>query len=275
MARRKQKRRYFIEERRATYLAMLRRTGNHRAAAETAGISASAARRYRKRTPDYAARCLEAEREAEAVLAGAESPFDGARDGAFESIRRGADGRLKIQAQGKRRWSVAAEDVFFAVLRESGNIAASARAAGVSRESVWKRRRRWPAFARRFEETMDEAEVVLEFRVACVGTNWADEVEDRLGEEDPPAGGEGAPPPSSGRSPSPGNPGEDQIGFDPEFALRFLKWREEKRHKRAGTMAALPSAEAARERILRKVMAVKRHQELMAKRASEGGPGAG
>ena len=53
--------------------------------------------------------------------------------------------------------------------------------------------------------------------------------------------------------------------------MRFLKWREEKRHKRAGTMAALPPADEVRERIVRKVMAVKRHKELMAKRAAEKG----
>lgn len=231
-------RRYFVEGRREAYLANLRRTGNHAAAAREAGVSGRAARRYRGRTPDFEAACAEAEREAGRRLAGAEGPDDGDLDPAFENIRRGADGRLKIQARGTRRWSRTKEDRFFAVLRECGNIAASARAAGVSREAVWKRRREWPAFARRMEEALDEAEVTLEFRVACLGTNWTEEAEGEDG-------------PTSEIEPGP---------IDPEFALRFLKWREEKRRGRRAAVAALPPAEEVRARIVRKVLAIKAHR---------------
>jgi hypothetical protein len=134
------KRRRFTSPRREAYLAELRRTGNHAAAERAAGIGGSAARRYRQRTPEFEQLCGEAEREATRRLAGAE-PGPTGDEGAFESIRRGADGRLKIQAQGRRRWGKEAEERFFAVLRECGNVAASARAAGVSREAVWQRRR--------------------------------------------------------------------------------------------------------------------------------------
>lgn len=183
---------------------------------------------------------------------------------AFEAIRRGADGRLKIQAQGRRRWSRRKEELFFAVLRECGNIAASARAAGVSREAVWKRRREWPAFARRFGEALDEAEIILEFRIACHGTNWAE-----IGgfEEE-----EEAPPPRDGQSSSPANAGEEQqVPFDPELAMRFLKWRRDERGGRRGAAAALPPAEEVRERILRKVAAIQRHKALAARRRDEEG----
>jgi molybdenum-dependent DNA-binding transcriptional regulator ModE len=241
------KRAYFTKDRRDTYLANLRRTGNHEAAAREAGVSAAAARRFRRRTPDYEALCAEAEREAHARLAGAEGPEDGVLDPAFESIRRGADGRMKVQARGKRRWSKTKEDRFFAVLRECGNIAASARAAGVSREAVWKRRRDWPAFARRMKEALDEAEVILEFRVACLGTNWTEEADGP--ERDETAETVSAPGP-----------------FDHEFALRFLKWREDKRRGKGGAMAALPPADEARARILRKIEAIKRHEAREAKR---------
>lgn len=242
MAERKRgKRAYFTAERRESYLGNLRRTGNHAAAAREAGISPAAARRYRNRTPDYEALCATAGREAQARLADAEGPEDGDLDPAFESIRRGADGRLKIQARGKRRWSKAKEDRFFAVLRECGNIAASARSAGVSREAVWKRRREWPAFARRMEQALDEAEVSLEFRVACLGTNWTEEAEARDSGD-------------AGESEAPPGP------FDHEFALRFLKWREDKRRGQRGMTAALPPAEDVRARLIRKVQAVKRHR---------------
>lgn len=265
------KRRYFIAERREAYLEGLRRTGNHSAAAREAGITAGGARRYRRRMPDYEALCVEAERESQRRLAGAESPFDVMEppsrrpgddaapspqdrpfDGAvgFESIRRGADGRLKIQAQGHRRWSKRAEDRFFDVLRECGNIAAAARAAGVSREAVWKRRRDWPAFARRFEETMEEAEIVLEYRVACLGTNWSETAaqtnEMQAAEAETPC-----------------------VPFDPDLAIRFLKWRAEEKSGRRRPIAALPPADEVRERIVRKVMAIKRHKEREEKRREE------
>jgi hypothetical protein len=249
--RKREKRRYFTADRRELYLAGLGRTGNHAAAAREAGITAGGARRFRRRKPEFEALCVAAEREAQGRMAGAEGPFEGGADPAFESIRRGADGRLKIQAQGRRRWSRKKEDRFFAVLRECGNIAASARAAGVSREAVWQRRRAWPAFARRFDETMEEAEIALEYRVACLGTNWSEE-QHELG--------------TQAFSEDGTLPAAETVPFDPELAMRFLKWREDKRRGRQGPGAALPSAEEVRERIVRKVAAIRRHKALEAAR---------
>lgn len=239
------KRRRFTAERREAFLEDLRRTGNHASASRAAGITDGGARRYRRRTPDFEALCAEAEREAQGRLAGAEGPLDGCREAAFESIRRGADGRLKIQALGKRRWSKRKEELFFEVLRESGNVAASARAAGVSRAAVWKRRREWPAFARRMEETLEEAEIGLEFRVACLGTNWS---------QDAPVADFGEP---GDADPAAAAAAE---AFDPDLALRFLKWRADKKRGKAGSTPTLPSAEEARERILRGVAALRRHK---------------
>jgi hypothetical protein len=66
------------------------------------------------------------------------------------------------------------------------------------------------------------------------------------------------------------NAGEDQgVPFDPELAMRFLKWRREAKGGRRGTAAALPPAEEVRERILRKVTAIQRHKALAARRTAE------
>ena len=249
---RRQKKRHFTADRREVYLEDLRRTGNHAAAARAAEISWGGAYRYRKRKPEFEALCIEAEHEAQRRLAGAESPLDGTEEAAFESIRRGADGRLKIQALGQRRWSKRKEELFFDVLRECGNVAASARAAGVSKVAVWKRRREWPGFARRMEETLDEAEIALEYRVACLGTNWTEEAEERDERAQ-----EGT---VTGNCPQ----------FDPDLALRFLKWRSDKRRGARGSIAALPPAEEVRARIIRKVAAIKRHEAREARRAAEG-----
>lgn len=251
------KRRYFIAERREAYLACLRVTGSHRAAAREAGISERAARRYRARKPKFEAMCQDAVIEARRRMAGAEGPFDFAQDRplgrpldpAFESIRRGPKGEAKIAKTQGGRWTLKTEERFFAVLRESGNITASARAVGFSREAIWKRRQRWPAFARRMEEVMEEAEIALEYRLLGMGTGWSEETE---GSPAPNAEPERAPP------------------LEPEFALKFLKWRQEKRHGRRTAVRALPQAEAVRERIVAKVMAVKRHKGLVVKRQAEG-----
>ena len=250
----KQKRRQFTAERRARFIADLRRTGNHASASRAAGITDGGARRYRRRMPEFEALCIAAVQEAQRRLAGAEGPFEDCVETAFESIRRSSDGRVKIQALGKRRWSRRKEEMFFEVLRECGNVRASARAAGVSAEAVWKRRREWAAFARRFEETMDEAEVALEYRVACLGTNWFEEAEASDHAVAVEAAGETA----------------AAEAFDPDIALRFLKLRAEKKRGTAPSVTALPSADAVRERIARKIEALRRHEALVeARRAAE------
>ncbi|HYG29995.1 MAG TPA: hypothetical protein VD887_07255 [Allosphingosinicella sp.] len=258
MAERKRgkKRRQFKAARREVYLEDLRRTGNYASAARAAGITDGGARRYRQRHPEFEAECVQAKRESQRRLAGAESPLDGTNEAAFESIRRGADGRLKIQAQGRRRWSKRKEELFFDVLRECGNVAASARAAEVSKEAVWKRRREWPGFARRMEETLDEAEVVLEFRVACLGTNWSEDADDRDGAET--AGAEEAAAAAA-------------VPFDPDLAIRFLKWRRDGKNGRHKRTAALPPAEEVRARIVRKVTALKKHRLREERRRREQG----
>jgi hypothetical protein len=116
---------------------------------------------------------------------------------------------------------------------------------------------------------MEEAEIALEFRVACIGTNWseaADQADERAiegedGAEDPGEGGE-AEADSGGAAAAP--------PFDPELALRFLKWRAE-RKRGGGEAAALPSAEEARASILRKVDAIIRHEAREKARRAEHG----
>ena len=111
------------------------------------------------------------------------------------------------------------------------------------------------------EETLDEAEVALEFRVACLGTNWTEEAEAREALE------EEAPPPCSARSPSPGNPGEElEASFDHEFALRFLKWREDKRRgggKSGAWNYRRRTLDEVHESILGKLSAIARHRKLI------------
>lgn len=253
---RRPKVRRFIESRRALYLETLRRTGNHGAAARAAGIDRSTAEKRRKRDADFALACIAAEEEAQARLAGATHMFDGVEDARFETIRRGRNGRWQIVATRTGKWNKAMEDDYFDVLRATGNLAAAARAVGVSESLIWQRRRAWPGFRARMEETLDEAEIVLEFRLAAHGTNVGvgpgGEV---VGSEDRAKGTvtRNCPRPDDCPPAAP---------FDPEFALRFLRWRDEKRRgggRRDHRRRERP-IEEVRASILRKLDAIEAHE---------------
>jgi hypothetical protein len=235
--------RRFIESRRALYLETLRRTGNHRAAARAAGIDPTTAQQRRKRDADFALACLAAEEEAARRLAGAQHMFDEVEDARFETIRRGRNGRLQIVATRAGKWNKAMEEDYFDVLRATGNHAAAARAVGVSESLIWQRRRAWPGFRARIEETLEEAELMLEFRLSAHGTNVG-------------VGIEGAGREARAATVSP------EALFDPEFALRFLRWREEKRRGggQRGRLPPAPDIAAVTERIVRKVEAIKRRR---------------
>jgi hypothetical protein len=183
-------------------------------------------------------------------LSAASGPFDCARDRPFETregarlnmIRRGKKGRLQLVAAGESRWSAGIEERFKAALRESGNIRAAARAVGFSESAIWQRRQKWPAFAQMLEEMLDEAELALEFRIASMGSNMvAGEAHALDASNDNEAG------------PQP---------FDLDAAMRFLKWREERRRGRGrwAPQAKPPSIEAVTETLIRRVEAIKRHR---------------
>ena len=111
---------------------------------------------------------IEALDQADRRLAGIEGPYDPALgDAPVVVVKRGSNGRLHAQKAGEKRWSRAVEDRFFATLAMCGNIGASARAVGFSQSCIDQRRRKWPDFARRLEEALDDAEVEIEFRVAA------------------------------------------------------------------------------------------------------------
>lgn len=250
----------FTAARRARYLEVLEQTGNGTAAAEAAGIHYTTARAWREKDAAFAAGCAAAVAAAERRLARARDPFDGVEDGRFEVIQRARTGRLQIMAVRPGRWTKKVENRFFDALRACGNVAASARLAGFSESAVWLRNRRWPAFSRRMQETLEDADLGLEFRLACMGNN--------VGARFDPDGEEVA----QGAGPADGEPAELPPGngvFDPSLALKYLRWRDEKKRGggRRGRISAPPSIEEVTMKIVRKVEAIKRARE---KRGSGG-----
>ncbi len=227
----------FTALRRETYLQVLAETGNKRAAAEAIGFRRNRMDGIRKRDPAFAAACVAALATATERLEDGDGQFDGVDDPEFQTLRRCRYGRVQIIAVGPGRWSKRVEDRFLAVLGQCGNVEASARAVGFAGTDIFRRRRQWPGFARRMDEALEEADVRLEFRLACHGNIV----------------------PTDG-----GNAPVDcpEVPFDPEFALRYLKWRQEKKagRGRRGRVPEPPSIEAVTEKIIRKVEAIKRHR---------------
>ena len=244
----------FTATRRARFLEVLEQTGNRAAACAAAGVAWWIAEAWRKKDAAFAAAWEAALAAAERKLAGARHPFEGVEDGRFEVIQRGRGGRLQVQAVRSGRWTKAVDDRFLASLSACGNVEASARLVGFSNEAVWYRWRKYPGFARRMEEALCEAEVRLEFRLACHGQSVGRWLDEEVGGEGEAAGAE------TGTVASNCPP---EVPFDPDFALRFLKWREEKRRgavNRGAAVAAPPPIEEVTERIIAKIEAIERHE---------------
>lgn len=227
----------FTALRRQTYLEVLAETGNKRAAAEAIGFRRNRMDGIRKRDPAFAADCEAALLAADARLKGAEWQFEGVEGPEFQTLRQCRNGRVQIIAVGPGRWSKRIEDRFLAMLSQCGNVEASARAVGFAGTDIFRRRRQWPGFDRRMAEALDEADVRLEFRLACHGNTV----------------------PPEGDAPV----GCPEVPFDPEFALKYLKWRQEKKagRGRRGRVPTPPSMESVTEKIVRRVEAIKKHRE--------------
>jgi hypothetical protein len=232
----------FTAPRREAFLVFLAQSGNLTAAAAAVGIDRSTAEQRRKRDAEFELGCRAALAEADLALAGAEDAFGAEGQGAFNVIKRSRRGRTQIIRAGAKRWSRAIEDRFFAALSVCGNVAAAARAVGFTEGCIWARRRNWSAFRARMEEALDEADINIEFRLASMGCD--------LGA----AGGEAGMGTVTSDCPLP---------FDPDLALRYLKWRQLKRTGQSGRRGKYPAErpfEEVVESIMTKVEAIDRHE---------------
>jgi hypothetical protein len=249
----------FTAARRERYLEVLGLTGNLKAAAEAIGFRTNRIAGMRKRDAAFDADCEAALEAASERLVEAEGPFEGIEDGEFQTIRIGRNGRAQIIAVGPGRWSKRVEDRFIELLAQSGNIEQSARAVGFAGTDMFRRRRQWPAFARRWDEALEEAEMTLEFRLVAWANNVGAAERERRAEERPLTTSAG-----SGQA-SLGTNRESTIPFNPEFALKFLKWREEKRRGGGQRGRAIKpherSFEEAVDSILTKIDAIERHEK--------------
>jgi hypothetical protein len=193
-------------EKRERFLEVLGQTGNRSAAAAAIGVEPRLMDQRRRFDPLLDRQWDEAIEQSQRRLAGANGPLDCIGGAEPMVIRRGKGGRLKLVKAGTRRWSGPVEEKFFATLASCGNIAASARAVGFSESCIHQRRRKWPAFAERLDEALEDAEYEVEFQVAAEVRRM-----------------------SRARGASQASAAKTDR-FDMDAAIRFLKWRDEKRH---------------------------------------------
>ena len=162
--------------RRKAFLRVLGETGNKSLAAERAKVSYAWIGYNRARDPAFRRATDEAVARAAARLAGQPRPpsgwgfLDGAElvvrgtgGAAFREAQRGRTGqRVQIARARVLQWSPRLEDRFLAVLAATCNVRAACAAVGIGASSAYAHRRRWPAFAARWRDAVEQGYLRLE-----------------------------------------------------------------------------------------------------------------
>ncbi len=169
--------------RRRRFFALLEESGNVRVAAELAGLGIGAIYRLRKVEPGFTEKMAAAKRVAAARLA-ARDAAAGAFDGLV--VRRGMGGRLQMMAPGRPWWEPGRHDaIFLRALRGTGNVAASARAAGFTPKVAHDQRKARPAFGAAWARAMREAQPRLADLLAFQSVRWSRAAYDEAFEGEP------------------------------------------------------------------------------------------
>jgi hypothetical protein len=224
---------------RRAFLRELARSGSVQMAEEKCGICRTSAYQARKKNPAFAAswdRALATARERLAEGGAAARP--GLRDD--EIIRSSKSGRPCVVRAGPGRWSVKAERAFLDELTATANVRAAARAAGVSTNAAYARKRLWPAFAAAWDEAKAEGFERLELLLIHAATTTLDP------------------------EPSPEAAGEPPL-MSVDQALNLYKLHRASQHggkpQRYAWRQQLPDIEEVRAAILRKVAAMERAEK--------------
>jgi hypothetical protein len=232
---------------RRAFLRELARTGSVRLAADKCGIDRTSPYQVRRKNPAFAAsweRALETARESLAAAAVPDAPIPlarGVRGGprlrGDEIVRSSKSGRPCIVRAGPGRWSAMTERLFLAELTATANVAAAARAAGVSARAVYNRKRLWPGFAEQWEAAKAEGYARIEMLLIHAATVTLDP----------------DPAPEDVREAPP---------MTVEQAFNLHKLHRASQHggkpQRYGWRQQLPDIEEVRSEILRKVAAMER-----------------
>jgi hypothetical protein len=261
----------FGQARKDLFLAKLRETGNRTLAAEAAKVSQAWVGSHRKSDPDFKQACEEALRQAQDRLSShpdREPPSGwGFLDGEELVVKgTGGSGALR-QAQGERKtrrvqiararlrqWTPRVEERFLAALAATCNVKAGCAEVGLTAASAYNHRKRWPAFARRWDEALEIGYAQLECGLVEAACNLFS------------AGSEADP---EDRRPVEVGPIRAMTAAHAIHLLHMHKHRVHAIGKRPGLRAREPDIEDVRAEILRKVAAMERADKARLERDRE------
>jgi len=165
--------------RRAVFLKALRETGNQTIAAERAKVSRSWVQLHRSTDPAFDAACRAAIAEAKANLSraqGRQPPSGWGHLDGEELVVKGSGGsgggrRIQIARARLKQWTPRIEDRFLATLAATCNVKAACAEVGFTQASAYGHRKRWPGFAKRWDEAIQTADIRLSFALVEHGAN--------------------------------------------------------------------------------------------------------
>lgn len=236
--------RKFSQARKDAFLAAVRETGNQAIACERAKVSRSWVQLHRSEDAAFRQAVDEAVAEAKARLGShpeRRPPSGwGFLDGE-ELVVKGTGGagggkRVQIARARVRQWSPRVEERFLAALAATCNVKAACAEVGLTAASAYGHRRRWPAFAERWDAAVKEGYDRIEMGlIECAGNFLS---------------GEGLP------------DAAPITGMTVDHALHLLHMHKHQVHRvggRPGLRARWPDIEEVRATIQRKVDVIKRH----------------
>jgi hypothetical protein len=155
------------EARKAAFVRAVGGSGNQTLAAERVRVSRSWVCAQRKSDPEFDSAVVAAVASARERLGGAGGSRPPRGWGCLDGVELVVRASGPLEGPGHRRvqiararvdeWSPALEERFLRVLGETATAKAAYTAVGKSKGSAYTHRRRWPDFARRWQETLDTA----------------------------------------------------------------------------------------------------------------------
>lgn len=176
----------FTRWRRRRFFALLEETGNVRVACELSGTGLGCIYRLRRTEAGFSERMAAAKDVASRRLAAKEGGQRGRRESPSPIlspggerdkglvVRRGVGGRLRLMDPGPHWWEPRHDEIFLLHLRATGNVTASARAAGFTAKVAHDRRKARPAFDAACEKALAEAEMRLGDVLLEEAAKWRD-----------------------------------------------------------------------------------------------------
>ena len=152
--------------RRAAFFTALAETGNQTISAERARVSRSWVMLHRSTDPAFKVRmevCIAAARVKLLKVTAVKSPGKWVEIGGEELVMRGSNGRRAQVARARiKQWTARGEKRFLAVLSATCNVKLACREVGLSVNSAYGHRHRWPDFGMAWDAAVEAGYHTLE-----------------------------------------------------------------------------------------------------------------